>query len=185
MTRHCTGATSSISSLSSASERSAPPQSGQVQLPASGSILHSSRGRWAGKARTGAARSERSRSGLRASATSASPSSSFESQLELRDLKGQLLRRLAEGHPPELGELEPQRLDERVADRQSCLQLGDPGILVEGRDGCVRHRDRVAYRAFRCEENPANLTLLSCQEWRCRSLRVTPIDAFKEHRKLR
>ena len=44
-TRHCTGTASSISSLSCPSGRSAPPQSGQVQSPCSGSIRCSSRGR--------------------------------------------------------------------------------------------------------------------------------------------
>ena len=57
MTRHRTGATSSISSLSCPSGRRAPPQEGQVQVPASGSIRRSARGRCAGKARTGAGRS--------------------------------------------------------------------------------------------------------------------------------
>ena len=50
-------ATSSISSLSCPSGRRAPPQEGQVQVPASGSIRRSARGRCAGKARIGAGRS--------------------------------------------------------------------------------------------------------------------------------
>ena len=70
----------------------------------------------------------------------------LERQLELFDLEGELLRRLTERHPPELGKLEPQRRDERVAGRQGCLQLGDPGILVEDRGGCVRHGDPLADR---------------------------------------
>jgi hypothetical protein len=63
----------------------------------------------------------------------------FQRQFELLDLERQLLRRLAEGHPPELGKLEAKRLDQRVANRQSGFQLGDPGVLVEGGRSLFRH----------------------------------------------
>ncbi len=55
-------------------------------------------------------------------------------EFALFDLEGQLLRKLAKGEPPEVGQLEAQGIDQRVAGRQSCLQLGDAGVLIDGED---------------------------------------------------
>ena len=56
----------------------------------------------------------------------------LKGEFELFDLEGQLLRRLTKGEPPELGQLETQGIDQRVAGRQSCLQFGDTGVLIDG-----------------------------------------------------
>ncbi|EZP69660.1 hypothetical protein BV96_04063 [Sphingomonas paucimobilis] len=77
-------------------------------------------------------------------------------QFELLDLAAELLRRLAECHPLKLGELKTQRLDQRIAGRQSRFQLGDPGILVDGGGGLIRHRDPLANRVVQCQKNQRN-----------------------------
>ena len=41
----------------------------------------------------------------------------LKGEFELFDLEGQLLRRLAKGEPPELGQLKTQGIDQRVAGR--------------------------------------------------------------------
>lgn len=87
----------------------------------------------------------------------------FERQFELFDLEGKLLGGLTEGHPPELGKLETQRLDQCVASRQSGFQLGDPGILVDGARGWFRHENSIADRASKHQVNRQNPRLLSRQ----------------------
>ena len=70
----------------------------------------------------------------------------LKGEFELFDLEGQLLRRLAKGEPSELGQLETQGIDQRVAGRQSCLQLGDAGVLIDGGRASIRHLEIVSKR---------------------------------------
>lgn len=77
----------------------------------------------------------------------------FECKLELGDLVGKLLGRLAELHALEAGELDAQRIDQDIAScdigvrgRQCGFQLGDPSVLIRGGKACVRHREYIADR---------------------------------------
>ena len=70
----------------------------------------------------------------------------LKGEFELFDLEGQLLRRLAKGQPSELGQLETQGIDQRVAGRQRCLQLGDAGVLIDGGRASIRHLEIVSKR---------------------------------------
>ena len=58
-------------------------------------------------------------------------------QLELTDLGNQLLRGLTETHPLELGQLDSQGLDQRVAGCQSSFQLGDPGVFIDAGNSLI------------------------------------------------
>ena len=54
----------------------------------------------------------------------------FERQLELRDLSGQLLGRLAERHPLQPGDLDAQHIDEQIARRNIGAGTGKRGVAL-------------------------------------------------------
>lgn len=110
----------------------------------------------------------------------------LECQLELFDLGNQLLRGPPETHPLELGKLETQRLDQRVAGRQSSFKLGDPGVFVDAGNSLIRHPDLLADQGVPCQKNLGkSVRFLPRQKGRYGPLRTPPVDAFQQHRKLR
>ena len=109
----------------------------------------------------------------------------LQRQFELLDLAGKLLGGRAEAHPPELGKLETERLDQRVAGRKSRFQLSDPGVLVGVRGSLLWHFHPLANQGAQCQENCANPPLLSRQKRCCGTFGAAPVNAFQQHRKLR
>lgn len=95
----------------------------------------------------------------------------FECQLELGDLVGKLLGRLAELHALEAGKLHAQRIDQDIAGgdigvrgRQCVFQLGDPSVLIRGGKACVRHREYIANRTSKSEKKRSNPGIFSLPE---------------------
>jgi hypothetical protein len=143
-TRHCTGSTSSISSLSWPSGRSAPPQSGQG-AGASFRFNTTLLARQKRRQRPDRCGPVTPVNGGRANVGMLGFALQFlQRQFQLLDLQGQLLGRPAEGEAAKLGKLDAQCRNEAVARRQCRFQLGDPGFLVEDGRSSVRHGELLA-----------------------------------------
>jgi hypothetical protein len=92
----------------------------------------------------------------------------FKHQLELCDLAGQLLARLAKRHALQPGDLDLQHIDEQIARRnigagtgkdgialgQKRFQRSDPLVPIGSGDACVRHWNLLADQRRNHQDNP-------------------------------